>query len=144
MPPFMLLKDYQNIPAIEKCDNVVRRFWSLEMAHEQQQLKVKQEQLMNKTVVDLEDTSSLEAGIVALSVKICNYEEHMHKLYKDKAHKHYVLVSINQRKKMLKNLPKTRYSVFQKLCKQGDGVHLPPLRYEKAHCYWLTRRDLYV
>ncbi|KAF0878932.1 RT15 protein, partial [Crocuta crocuta] len=104
MPPFMLLKDYQNIPAIEKCDNVVRRFWSLEMAHEQQQLKVKQEQLMNKTVVDPEDTSSLEAGIVALTVKICNYEEHMHKLYKDKAHKHYVLVSINQRKKMLKNL----------------------------------------
>uniref|UniRef100_A0A8C8XM95 Mitochondrial ribosomal protein S15 n=1 Tax=Panthera leo TaxID=9689 RepID=A0A8C8XM95_PANLE len=61
--PSTLLKDYQNIPGIEKFDDVVRRLLSLEMASQKEKLKVKQEQLMKKIVANPEDTSSLEARI---------------------------------------------------------------------------------
>ena len=57
----MLLKDYQNIPGIAKVDDVVKRLLSLEMANKKEMLKIKKEQLMNKVVENLKDTSSLEA-----------------------------------------------------------------------------------
>lgn len=75
----MLLKDYQNIPGTAKVDDVVKRLLSLEMANKKEMLKIKKEQLMNKVVENLKDTSSLEARIVALIVKICSYEEHRQK-----------------------------------------------------------------
>ena len=75
----MLLKDYQNIPGTAKVDDVVKRLLSLEMANKKEMLKIKKEQLMNKVVENLKDTSSLEARIVALTVKICSYEEHRQK-----------------------------------------------------------------
>uniref|UniRef100_A0A8C4LVD5 Small ribosomal subunit protein uS15m n=1 Tax=Equus asinus asinus TaxID=83772 RepID=A0A8C4LVD5_EQUAS len=128
-PPSTLLKDYQNIPGIEKVDDVVKRLLSLEMASRKEKLKVKQEQLMNKVVANPEDTSSLEARIVALTVKIRNYEEHMRKHRKDKAHKRYLLMSIDQRNKMLKNLRKTNYVVFEK---------------RKAHRRWVTKKALCI
>ena len=77
----------------------VRRLLSLEMANKKEKLKFKQEQLMNKIVANPEDTTSLEAQIVTLTVKIRNYEEHVQKHRNDK---HYLLMSIDQRKKMLK------------------------------------------
>ena len=133
-PPSTLLKDYQNIPGIEKVDDVVKRLLSLEMANQKEKLKVKQEQLMNKVMENPEDTSALEARIVALTVKIRNYEEHMQKHRKDKTHKRYLLMSIDQRKKMLKNLRKTNYNVFEKTCKVlGIEYTFPPLYLSLIH-----------
>ncbi|XP_047413523.1 28S ribosomal protein S15, mitochondrial isoform X1 [Sciurus carolinensis] len=159
-PPSTLLKDYQNIPGIEKVDDVVRRLLSLEMANQKEKLKIKQEQLMNKIVANPEDTSSLEARswsegswgvgmqrslltVVALTIKIRNYEEHMQKHRKDKAHKRYLLMSIDQRKKMLKNLRKTNYDVFEKTCRElGIEYTFPPLYYRTAHRRFVAKRAL--
>ncbi|XP_045332713.1 28S ribosomal protein S15, mitochondrial [Leopardus geoffroyi] len=144
-PPSTLLKDYQNIPGIEKFDDVVRRLLSLEMANQKEKLKVKQEQLMKKIVANPEDTSSLEARIVALTVKIRNYEEHRQKHRKDKTHKRYLLMSIDQRNKMLKNLRKTNYSVFEKICKElGIEYTFPPPYHRKAHHRWATKKALCI
>ncbi|XP_023556812.1 28S ribosomal protein S15, mitochondrial [Octodon degus] len=118
LPPSTLLKDYQDVPGIEKVDDVVKRLLSVEMASRKEMLKIKQEQLMNKVMANPEDTRSLDTRIVALSVKIHSYQEHMQKHRKDKAHKRYLLMSIDQRNKMLKNLRKTNYSVFEKICKE--------------------------
>ncbi|KAF6110189.1 mitochondrial ribosomal protein S15 [Phyllostomus discolor] len=144
-PPSTLLKDYQNIPGIEKVDDVVKRLLSLEMANRKEKLKIKQEQLMNKVVANPEDTRSLEARIVALTVRIRNYEEHMQKHRKDKTHKRHLLMSIDQRKKMLKNLRKTNYKVFEKTCKElGIEYTFPPLYYRKAHRRWVTKKALCI
>ncbi|XP_076969687.1 small ribosomal subunit protein uS15m-like [Tamandua tetradactyla] len=141
----MLLKDYQNFPGIEKIDDVVKRLLSLEMANQKEKLKIKKEQLMNKVLENPEDTSSLEARIVALTVKIRSYEEHMQKHRKDKAHKRYLLMSIDQRKKMLKNLRKTNYDVFEKICKElGIEYTFPPLYYRTAHRRWVTKKALCI
>ncbi|XP_007945822.1 28S ribosomal protein S15, mitochondrial [Orycteropus afer afer] len=144
-PPSTLLKDYQNIPGIDKVDDVVKRLLSLEMANQKEKLKIKQERLMNKVVANPEDTSSLEARIVALTVKIHNYEKHMQKHRKDKAHKRFLLMSIDQRKKMLKNLRKTNYDVFEKTCKElGIEYTFPPLYYRRAHRRWVTKKALCI
>lgn len=57
----MLLKVYQNVPGMERFDDVLRRLLSLEMANQKEKLKINQEQLMNKILANPEDTSSLEA-----------------------------------------------------------------------------------
>ncbi|XP_006886517.1 PREDICTED: 28S ribosomal protein S15, mitochondrial [Elephantulus edwardii] len=145
LPPSTLLKDYQNIPGIDKVDDVVKRLLSLEMANQKEKLKLKQEQLMNKIVVNPEDTRSLEAQIVALTIKIHSYEEHMKKHRKDKAHKRYLLMSIDQRKKKLKFLRRTNYDVFEKTCKElGIEYTFPPLYYRKAHRRWVAKKALCI
>nr|XP_004665194.1 28S ribosomal protein S15, mitochondrial [Jaculus jaculus] len=145
-PPLStLLKDYRNIPAMEKVDDVVKRILSLEMANKKEKLKAKQEQLMNKIVANPEDTKSLEARVVALSVKIRSYEEHMQKHRKDKAHKRFLLMSIDQRKKMLKNLRMTNFEVFEKTCRElGIEYTFPPLYYRRAHRRFLTKKALCI
>ena len=144
-PPSMLLKDYQDIPGIEKVDDVVKKLLSLEMANQKEKLKIKKEQLMNKVEENPKDNSSLEARIVALTVKIRSYEEHMQKHRKDEAHKRYLLLSIDQRKKMLKNLRKTNYAVFEKTCRElGIEYTFPPVYYRKAHHRWVTKKALCI
>ncbi|KAM4811052.1 LOW QUALITY PROTEIN: small ribosomal subunit protein uS15m [Urocitellus parryii] len=106
-----LLKEYQNILGIKKVDDVVR-FLFLEMANQKGKLRIKQEELMNTVMANPEDTRSLEAQIVALTIKIHSYE-HMQKQGKDKRHKRYLLMIIDQRS-MLKNLRKNNYDVFEK------------------------------
>ncbi|XP_020951619.1 28S ribosomal protein S15, mitochondrial isoform X5 [Sus scrofa] len=166
----MLLLDYQNVPGIHKVDDVVKRLLSLEMANQKEKLKIKKMQLMNKVLENPEDTSSLEARswsggpwrvgvqgsllagpgpssadilVVALTVKIRNYEEHMQKHRKDKAHKRFLLMSIDQRKKMLKNLRETNYAVFEKICKElGIEYTFPPPYHRKAHRRWVTKKAL--
>ncbi|PNJ89932.1 small ribosomal subunit protein uS15m [Pongo abelii] len=144
-PPSTLLKDYQNVPGIEKVDDVVKRILSLEMANKKETLKAKREQFMKKIVANPEDTRSLEARIIALSVKIRSYEEHLEKHRKDKAHKRYLLMSIDQRKKMLKNLRNTNYDVFEKICR-GLGIEytFPPLYYRRAHRRFVTKKALCI
>uniref|UniRef100_A0A8I3QPN2 Small ribosomal subunit protein uS15m n=1 Tax=Canis lupus familiaris TaxID=9615 RepID=A0A8I3QPN2_CANLF len=128
-----------------RVDDVVRRLLSLEMASQKEKLKIKHQQLMSKIVANPEDTSSLEARIVALTVKIRNFEEHMQKHRKDKVHKRYLLMSIDQRKKLLKNLRKTNYSVFEKTCKElGIEYTFPPLYHRKGHQRWVTKKALCI
>ncbi|KAG8506882.1 28S ribosomal protein S15, mitochondrial [Galemys pyrenaicus] len=142
-PPSTLLRDYQNIPGIDKVDDVVKRLLSLEMANKKEKLKIKQEQLMNKITANPEDTRSLEARIIALTVKIHSYEEHMQKHRKDKAHKRYLLMSLDQRKRMLKNLRETNYDVFEKTCKElGIEYTFTPLYNRKAHRRLVAKRAL--
>ncbi|XP_049734731.1 28S ribosomal protein S15, mitochondrial [Elephas maximus indicus] len=144
-PPSTLLKDYQNVPGIDKVDDVVKRLLSVEMANKKEKLKIKQEWLMNKIKADPEDTSSLEARIVALTVKIQSYEEHMQKHRQDKAHKRYLLMSIDQRNKMLKNLRKTNYDIFERTCKElGIEYTFPTLYCRKAHRRWVTKKALCI
>ncbi|KAL0604797.1 28S ribosomal protein S15, mitochondrial, partial [Plecturocebus cupreus] len=144
-PPSTLLQDYQNVPGIEKVDDVVKRLLSLEMAKKKEKLKVIQEQLMKQIVENPEDTRSLEARIVALTIKIRSYEEHMQKHRKDKAHKRYLMMSIDQRKKMLKNLRNTNYDVFEKICKElGIEYTFPPLYYRRAHRRFVTKKALCI
>ncbi|XP_036285847.1 28S ribosomal protein S15, mitochondrial-like [Pipistrellus kuhlii] len=144
-PPSTLLKDHQDVPGIDKVDDVGKRLLSLEMGNQKEKLKVKKEQLMNKVVANPEDTSALEARIVALTVKIRNYEEHMQKHRKDKALKRYLITSIDQRQKMLKNLSKTNYKVFEKMCKDlGTECIFPPMYYRRAHRRWVAKKALCI
>ncbi|KAF6110188.1 mitochondrial ribosomal protein S15 [Phyllostomus discolor] len=54
-------------------------------------------------------------------------------------------MSIDQRKKMLKNLRKTNYKVFEKTCKElGIEYTFPPLYYRKAHRRWVTKKALCI
>lgn len=143
--PSTLLRDYQDVPGIEKVDDVVKRLLSVEMASRKEMLKIKQEQLMKKVMANPEDTISLDTRIVALTVKIRNYEEHMQKHRKDKAHKRYLLMSIDQRNKMLKNLRKTNYTVFEKICRELQIEYtLPPLYCRKGHRRFLAKKALCI
>ncbi|XP_068924056.1 small ribosomal subunit protein uS15m [Petaurus breviceps papuanus] len=141
LPSSMLVKDYQNVPGIDGVDDVVKRLLSLEMASQKEKMKIKTEQLLNQIIVNPEDTTSLEARVIKLTVKIRNYEEHMQKHRKDKAHKRYLLMSIDQRKKLLKKLRQTNFEVFEKICKDlGIEYTFPPLYYRPAHRRWVTKK----
>lgn len=66
-------------------------------------------------------------------------------ILQDKAHKRYLLMSIDQRKKMLKKLRETNYNVFEKTCKElGIKYTFPPLYYRKAHLRWVTKKALCI
>ncbi|XP_008830371.1 28S ribosomal protein S15, mitochondrial [Nannospalax galili] len=145
-PSSTLIKEYKNIiPGMEKVDDVVKRILSLEMANQKEKLKIKQELLMNKIAENPEDTRSLEARIVALTVKIQNYEEHMQNHRKDKAHKRYLQMSIDQRNKMLKNLRQTNYDVFEKTCRElGIEYTIPPLHCHRVHRRFLAKKALCI
>uniref|UniRef100_A0A8C6HD01 Small ribosomal subunit protein uS15m n=1 Tax=Mus spicilegus TaxID=10103 RepID=A0A8C6HD01_MUSSI len=145
-PSSAFIKEYKDIiPNIEKVDDVVKRILSLEMASRKEKLKIKQEQLMNKIVENPEDSRTLEAQIIALTVRIRNYEEHMQKHRKDKAHKRHLLMSIDRRKKLLKILRQTNYDVFEKTCKElGVEYTLPPLHFQKVHRRFLAKKALCI
>lgn len=145
-PSSTLIKEYKNIiPSMEKVDDVVKRILSLEMADRKEKLKIKQEQLMNKIAENPEDSRTLEARIIALTVRIRNYEEHMQKHRKDKAHKRHLLMSIDRRKKLLKILRQTNYDVFEKTCKElGVEYTLPPLHFQKIHRRFLAKKALCI
>ncbi|OBS81662.1 hypothetical protein A6R68_20123 [Neotoma lepida] len=119
-PPSTLIKEYKNIiPRMEKVDDVVKRILSLEMANKKEKLKIKQEQWMSKIAENPEDSRTLEARVVALTVKICSYEEHMQK------HR------------------KTNYDVFEKACRVlGVEYTLPPVHFQKVHRRHLAKKAL--
>ncbi|XP_051027842.1 28S ribosomal protein S15, mitochondrial [Acomys russatus] len=145
-PPTTFIKEYKDIiPSMEKVDDVVKRILSLEMANKKEKLKVKQEQLMNKIAENPKDSRTLEAKIVALTVRIRSYEEHMQKHRKDKAHKRHLLMSIDRQKKMLRLLRQTNYDVFEKTCKElGVEFTLPPLHFQKVHRRFLAKKALCI
>ncbi|KAM4872864.1 LOW QUALITY PROTEIN: small ribosomal subunit protein uS15m [Thomomys bottae] len=143
-PPLStLLRDYRNVPGINRVDEVVKRVLSLEMASQKEKLQIKQEQLMNKIMANPEDTRSLEARIVSLSVKIHSLEEHMQKHQKDKSQKRYLMMSTAKRKKLLKNLRMVNYDVFEKICKELKIEYtITPLYCRRPHHRLLNKRAL--
>ncbi|XP_044527430.1 28S ribosomal protein S15, mitochondrial [Gracilinanus agilis] len=141
LPSSLLIKDYQNVPGIDRTDDIVKRLLSLEMANQKEKMKIKTEQLLNKMSINPEDTKSLEARVTRLTVKIRNYEEHMQKHRKDKAHKRWLLMSIDQRKKLLKNLRQTNFEVFEKTCKDlGIEYTIPPRYNQPKHRRWVAKK----
>ena len=66
-------------------------------------------------------------------------------LIQDKAHKRYLLMSIDKRQKMLKNLRKTNYPVFEKTCKElGIEYTFPPAYHRKIHRRLATKKALCI
>ena len=66
-------------------------------------------------------------------------------LTQDKAHKRYLLMSIDQRQKMLKNLRKTNYPVFEKTCKElGVEYTFPPPYHRKVHRRLAAKKALCI
>lgn len=54
-------------------------------------------------------------------------------------------MSIDQRKKMLKQLRNTNYDVFEKTCRElGIEYTFPPLYYRKAHRRFLAKKALCI
>uniref|UniRef100_A0A8I6A3V9 Small ribosomal subunit protein uS15m n=1 Tax=Rattus norvegicus TaxID=10116 RepID=A0A8I6A3V9_RAT len=139
------IKEYKNIiPNMEKGLSLFR-FLSNFCLQQKEKLKIKREQLMNKIAENPEDYRTLEARIVALTVKIRNYEEHMQKHRKDKVHKRHLLMSIDQRKKFLRLLRQTNYDVFEKTCKElGVEYALPPLHFQRVHRRFLAKKALCI
>uniref|UniRef100_A0A6I8PMY5 Small ribosomal subunit protein uS15m n=1 Tax=Ornithorhynchus anatinus TaxID=9258 RepID=A0A6I8PMY5_ORNAN len=144
LPSSMLRQDFRNVPGIDKAPPTPKILIGFLLFHfQKEKLKIKKEQMVSKVSANPEDTSSLEARVAALTVKIRSYEEHMQKHRKDKAHKRYLLMSVDQRKKMLKNLRQTNYEVFEKACKElGIEYTFPPLYYRTATRRWVAKKAL--
>ncbi|CAO2593998.1 28S ribosomal protein S15, mitochondrial [Lemmus lemmus] len=97
---------------------------------------------MNRIAENSEDSRTLEARIVALTVSISSYEEHMQKHRKDKRH---LLMSLDRRNNMLKLRPQTNYEVFEKACKElGVESTIPPLHAQRVHHRILAKKALCI
>uniref|UniRef100_A0A4W3IV21 Small ribosomal subunit protein uS15m n=1 Tax=Callorhinchus milii TaxID=7868 RepID=A0A4W3IV21_CALMI len=83
--------------------------------------------------------------VAILTAKIRNYQEHLHKHTKDKANKRYMLLAIDQRKKLLKYLRRTRYELFENVCTQLDIQYtFPPKYYRKVTRRWVAKKALCI
>ncbi|KAM8975506.1 small ribosomal subunit protein uS15m [Pelodytes ibericus] len=143
LPPTMLKKDYAGIPLTESVDDVIKRLLSLEMACHAEKLKVKTKQLVEKVKRSPDDDSSPEVKIALMTARIRNFQEHIQKHPKDKANKRRMLMLMDQRKKMLKNLRFTRYEAFEKVCTElGIEYTFPPQYYRRATRRWLAKKAL--
>uniref|UniRef100_K7FSF3 Small ribosomal subunit protein uS15m n=1 Tax=Pelodiscus sinensis TaxID=13735 RepID=K7FSF3_PELSI len=136
IPPTMLKKDYANVPIIDKVDDVVKRLLSLEMASQNKNLKISEKTLCHRAVESPSDRGSCEVQTAVLTAKIQTYQEHLHMHPKDKRNRRVMLMAIDQRKKLLKYLRRTRYDIFERTCKVlGIEYMLPP-----PYCRRMTRR----
>lgn len=141
LPPTMLKMEYAAVPAIETTDDVVKRLLSLEFASQTEKLQLKMEQLIAKVQRDENDRTSVEVQVAVLTAKIRNYQEHLVKHHKDKANKRRMLMAIDRRKKLLKNLRSVRYDAFEKVCEQlGITYSFPPLYYRRATRRWIAKK----
>ncbi|XP_075907012.1 small ribosomal subunit protein uS15m isoform X2 [Nelusetta ayraudi] len=141
LPPAMLKMDYAAVPAIETTDDVVKRLLSLEFASQTEKLQLKKEQLIAKVQRDENDRTSVEVQVAVLTAKIRNYQEHLLKHHKDKANKRRMLMAVDRRKKLLKNLRLVRYDAFEKVCEQlGITYSFPPLYYRRATHRWMAKK----
>lgn len=141
LPATMLKMDYAAVPAIQTTDDVVKRLLSLEFASQTEKLQLKKEQLIAKVQRDKNDRTSVEVQVAVLTAKIRNYQEHLLKHHKDKANKRRMLMAIDRRKKLLKNLRLVRYDAFEKVCEQlGITYSFPPLYYRRATHRWMAKK----
>ncbi|XP_041845066.1 28S ribosomal protein S15, mitochondrial [Melanotaenia boesemani] len=145
LPPTMLKMDYAAVPLAQMTDDVVKRLLSLELASHREKLKLKTEQLIKKVQRDENDYSSVEVQVAVLTARIRNYQEHLLKHHKDKANKRRMLMAVDRRKKLLKNLRLVRYDAFEKVCEQlGITYNLPPEYYRRATRRWLAKKEFCI
>lgn len=141
LPPTMLKLDYTAVPLAQTTDDIVKRLLSLELASHKEKLELKKEQLISKVRRDESDTKSEEVRVAVLTARIRNYQEHLHIHPKDKANKRRMLMAIDKRKKILKQLRLVRYDAFEKVCEQlGITYTFPPEYYRRATRRWLAKK----
>ncbi|XP_019403441.1 PREDICTED: 28S ribosomal protein S15, mitochondrial isoform X2 [Crocodylus porosus] len=141
IPPTMLRKEYASLPIIDKVDDVVKKILSLEMAGQREKVKIKMEQLAEKVRRAPNDNGSSEVQVAYLTAKIRSYQEHLQKHPKDARNRRMMLMAIDQRKKILKYLRRTRYDVFENTCKQLDIEYtFPPPYCRKVTKLWLVKK----
>ncbi|XP_062996657.1 small ribosomal subunit protein uS15m [Elgaria multicarinata webbii] len=145
LPPTMLKKDYANLPVVDKLDDVVRRMLSLEMASQKEKVKIKREQLADKVRSTPNDTGSFEVQVAHLTARIRTLREHLHIHPKDKSNKRCMLMTIDRRRMLLKNLRNSRYDVFENTCKQLGIEYDPPPQYRRrATKRWIAKKALCI
>lgn len=141
LPPTMLKMEYAAVPLAQTTDDIVKRLISLELANHTEKVQLKKEQLIAKVQRDEGDRSSMEVKVAILTTRIRNLQEHLQKHHKDKANKRRMLMAIDQRKKLLKNLRLVRYDAFEKVCEQlGITYTFPPEYYRRATRRWLAKK----
>lgn len=141
LPPTMLKLDYAAVPLAQTTDDIVRRLLSLELASHKEKLDLKKEQLILKVQRDKNDRSSEEVRVAILTARIRNYQDHLQQHPKDKANKRRMLMSIDKRKKILKQLRLVRYDAFENVCEQlGITYTFPPEYYRRATRRWLAKK----
>lgn len=141
LPPTMLKMDYAAVPLAQTTDDIVKRLLSLELASHSEKLHLKKEQLMAKVQKDENDRSSVEVNVAILTARIRNYQEHLQKHRKDKANKRRMLMAIDKRKKLLKNLRLVNFESFEKVCEQlGITYTFPPEYYRRVTHRWLAKK----
>ncbi|XP_056142268.1 28S ribosomal protein S15, mitochondrial [Lampris incognitus] len=145
LPPTMLKMDYAAVPLAQTTDDIVRRLLSLEFANHRDRLQLKKEQLIAKVQRDETDRSSVEVKVAILTARIRNYQEHLQKHHKDKANKRRMLMAIDRRKKLLKNLRLVNYDTFERLCQQLDITYtFPPEYYRRLTRRWVAKKALCI
>uniref|UniRef100_A0A3Q3VJ18 Small ribosomal subunit protein uS15m n=1 Tax=Mola mola TaxID=94237 RepID=A0A3Q3VJ18_MOLML len=141
LAPTMLRMDYSAVPLAQTTDDIVKRLLSLELASHSDKLRLKKAQLIAKVQRDENDRSSVEVQVAILTARIRNYREHLQKHHKDKANKRRMLMAIDRRKKLLKNLRLVRYDAFERVCEQlGITYTFPPEYYRRATRRWLAKK----
>ncbi|XP_034729814.1 28S ribosomal protein S15, mitochondrial [Etheostoma cragini] len=141
LPPTMLKLDYTAVPLAQTTDDLVKRLLSLELASHREKLQLKKEQLIAKVQKDENDRSSVGVQVAILTARIRNYQEHLQKHHKDKANKRQMLMAMDRRKKLLKNLRLVSYDTFEKVCEQlGITYTFPPEYYRRATRRWLAKK----
>ncbi|XP_041798789.1 28S ribosomal protein S15, mitochondrial [Chelmon rostratus] len=145
LTPTMLKMHYAAVPLVQTTDDVVRRLLSLELASHSEKLQLKMEQLIAKVQRDENDRSSVQVRVAILTAKIRNYKEHLHKHHKDKANKRRMLMAIDRRKKLLKNLRLVHYETFETVCQQlGITYTFPPEYHRRATRRWLAKKEFCI
>ncbi|KAI3361226.1 hypothetical protein L3Q82_013423 [Scortum barcoo] len=145
LPPTLLKLDYTAVPLAQTTDDIVKRLLSLELASHSEKLQLKKEQLIAKVQRDENDRSSVEVQVAILTARIRNYQEHLQKHHKDKANKRRMLMAIDRRKKLLKELRLVRFDAFEKVCEQlGITYTFPPEYYRRATRRWLAKKALCI
>lgn len=141
LPPTMLKMDYAAVPLAQTTDDIVKRLLSLELASHSEKLQLKKEQLIAKVQKDENDRSSVEVKVAILTARIRNYQDHLHIHHKDKANKRRMLMAIDKRKKLLKNLRVVNYESFEKVCEQlGITYTFPPEYYRRVTHRWMAKK----
>jgi len=145
LPPTMLKKEYAAVPLAQTTDDVVQRLLNLELASHSEKLQLKREQLIAKVQMDESDRNSLPVKVAILTVRIRNYQEHLQKHNKDMANKRRMLMAIDRRKKLLKNLRLVNYDAFENVCQQlGLTYTFPPEYYRRITRRWLAKKALCI
>ncbi|XP_076008769.1 small ribosomal subunit protein uS15m [Genypterus blacodes] len=141
LPPTMLKMDFAKVPLAQTTDDVVKRLLSLELASHSDKLQLKKQQLITMVQKNERDRSSAEVKIAILTARIRNYQEHLQKHRKDMANKRRMLMAIDSRKKLLKNLRLVNYDSFENVCeKLGITYTFPPEYYRRITRRWLAKK----